>query len=143
VVALDPGGDLSNWIELRWVDKGTGEAVPVTADPESLEGVILETLDERAIEWSRKPRSESIESVVIDPDLVAYPGHVSGVIDAGEDGLGNLARRRPLLKDANHIGAIQREARQLGYRACLNQRPSVSCGGRRYPRRTSPKHSMP
>jgi hypothetical protein len=117
LVALDPGGDLSNWKDLRWVDKATGETSPVTTDPEKWEVVILETLDERAIEWSRDPRSEPIDSLVIDPDLVAYPGHVSGVIDADADGLGDLARRRPLLRDANRLGAVQTLARRMGKRA--------------------------
>jgi len=56
-------------------------------------------------------------AVGLDPDLVAYPGHVSGVIDADEDGLGDLAGRRPLLRDANRLGAVQNVATRLGKRA--------------------------
>ncbi len=116
VVALDPGGDLSGWIGLPWVDKRTGEPVQVTTDPESPDRLILETLDERAAQWSREPRSKPIDSVVIDPDLIAYEGRVSGVIDADENGLGDLESRRPVYRDADRLPALQKEARRLGYR---------------------------
>ena len=48
---------------------------------------------------------------------MVYSGHVSGVIDADEDGLGDLADRRPLYRDADRLAAVQKEARRLGYRA--------------------------
>jgi rubrerythrin len=117
VVALDSGGDLSDWRDLVWFDLSTGERVDATTDPSGMAGIILETLDERATLWSRPPRSEPIDEVVIDPDLITYVGRVSGVIDADEDGQGDITRFRPVHQEARRLEAVQKEAVRMGYRA--------------------------
>ena len=117
VVALDPGGDLSGWQEFDWLDKSTGEPVSVTTSGMSHEDVIVESLAERSALWSRPPRSEPITEVVVDPHLIAYPGRVSGVIDADADGLGHLRSRRTIHQDADRLAAVQTAAGGLGYRA--------------------------
>jgi hypothetical protein len=117
LVALDPGGDLSNWQDLQWVDCSTGQSRGVTTGPDLNRSVILETPDERASLWSRAPRSEPIDEVVIDPDLVAYTGRVSGVIDADADGLEDPGRYRPTYEGARSLAAVQKVAQSLGYRA--------------------------
>jgi rubrerythrin len=89
----------------------------VTTDPSGTGGIILETLDERATLWSRPPPSEPIAEVVIDPNYISYVGRVSGVIDAEDDGRGDIARFRPVHQKARRLEAVQREAHRMGYRA--------------------------
>lgn len=98
-VALDPGDDLADWNHLTWVDKANGKSVRVTTDAENYEAVVLETLSARGVEWSRKPRTVPIDSVEVDPLLVQHVGRVSGMIDADEEGLGDLRARRPVYGD--------------------------------------------
>ena len=117
IVAIDPGGDLSGWQDFAWLDKSTGEPVQVTTESMSLEAVILESLAERAGRWSREPRSEPVTEIEVNPKLIAYPGRVSGVIDADADGLGDLASRRTIHEDADRLTAVQKAAKQLGRRA--------------------------
>jgi hypothetical protein len=114
VVALDPGGDLANWRDLCWIDTLTGAPVRVTTNPMELGSLILESLSERAIEWSRAPRSEPIDAVVVDPNLIALKGRVSGVIDADADGLTDLRHRRPSHEDADGLAFVLDEVARLG-----------------------------
>jgi hypothetical protein len=116
-VALDPGGDLAGWRDLHWVDTSNGRSVRVTTDPMGLSSLVLESLSERAIDWSRAPRSEPMETVVVDPNLIALKGRVSGVIDAHSDGLADLRRRRPSHEDADGLAFIREQAQKLGKRA--------------------------
>jgi hypothetical protein len=108
-VAIDPGGDLANWHQLAWVDKTTGKPVRVTTDAEDFGAVVLETLSGRGVEWSRKPRTVPIDVVEVDPLLVRHVGRVSGMIDADDDGLGDLAARRPVYDDGIRLVARQEE----------------------------------
>jgi hypothetical protein len=114
VVALDPGGDLVGWQGLDWFDTRTGLPESVSTDPMELGSFILEPLAERGTEWSRAPKGEPIESVVVEPDLVAHVGRVSGVIDAAGDGLGDLRSRRPVHEDADRATYVQRAAGEMG-----------------------------
>jgi hypothetical protein len=111
---LDPGGDLANWRDLHWIETSTGEPVRVTTDPMELGSLVLESLSERATMWSRAPRSEPIEAVVVDPNLIAFQGRVSGVMDADSDGLSDLRRRRPVHEDADGLAFVRDEIARLG-----------------------------
>jgi hypothetical protein len=73
-VALDPGGDLSDWVGLGWVDRVTDEPRQVTTDPAERDAVLLETLDARAVRWAGRPRTDPIEMVEVDPNLVQHVG---------------------------------------------------------------------
>jgi hypothetical protein len=118
VVALDPGGDLADWRQLVWIERGTDARIVVTTDQDDMsEAVVLETLDERAVLWSAPPRSDPIEAVTVDPLLIRHVGRVSGVIDAQEDGFLHLRERRPVYEEAQGLALVQREARRLGKRA--------------------------
>jgi hypothetical protein len=93
VVALDPGGDLSEWDQLSWVVNTSGEPVRVTTDPDdrgalSAEpGVVLvASLDQKGCDWSKPPRRDPISEVVVTPGNVRYVGRASAVIDADTDG---------------------------------------------------------
>ena len=108
IVALDPGGDLADWQDLVWFDKTTGERVPSEFVPE--------TLADRAAEWSRRPRSEPIDEVVIHPDLVTSAGAVSAVIDAEADGLSDVRSRRPIYEETDRRRFVYGLAGQLGPR---------------------------
>ena len=89
-VALDPGGDIARWWKLHWVGQSTGSGNRVTTDPRDVGAVLLESLDYRAVLWSKPPRTVPIESVTVFPELVRRVGRVSGVIDADEVGLDNF-----------------------------------------------------
>jgi hypothetical protein len=116
-VALDPGGDLADWPNLRWVDRVTGRPVRVTTDHLDLDGVVLDTLASRAARWSRPSPAAQIEAVTVDPLLVRSVGRVSGVIDADLDGLpGDLGERRPVYEDAQRAAAIGARAQSMGPR---------------------------
>jgi hypothetical protein len=103
VVALDPGGDLSEWDQLGWVVNTSGEPVRVATDPDhpgvrSAEpGVVLvASLDQKGCDWSTPPRLDPIAEVVVTPGNVRYVGRASGVIDADTDGQpGDLGDYRP------------------------------------------------
>ncbi len=116
VVALDPGGALEEWPALSWFDKQTGQRVQVTTEPAGTDTVVIESLAERAALWSRRPRSEPIGEVVIDADLIAYAGRVSGVIDADADGLDDLRSRRTIHREARRLSAVNRAASAEGPR---------------------------
>jgi hypothetical protein len=118
MVALDPGGDLARWWELAWVVKGTGEARRVSTDWRDIDAVQLVTLDAKATEWSRPPRLEPIERVVVDPALVRFVGRDSPMIDAQEDGLpGDPRQRRIVYAEADRLDTVTRWAKALGPRA--------------------------
>ncbi len=111
-VALDPGGDLAQWAGLRWLDRHAGRPLSVTTDPvaaASTGAVLLATLDDRAVAWSRRPRSEPISDVIVDPRLVVHLGRLSGVIDADDAGEpGDPAAARPVY-DGDHLPAALRD----------------------------------
>ncbi len=118
LVALDQGGDRADWQNWPWLDKATGDSATVTTrlDDPDLGAVVLETLDERAARYSDPPRGEPIGAVIVDSDRIAYVGRVSGVLDADDNGLGNLRNRRPVPRDADRLSAVQKDARRLGKR---------------------------
>jgi hypothetical protein len=117
LVALDPGGDLSDWQTLDWFDKATGKPVRVTTDPAKTPGALLETLDDRAARWSDEPKTVPLDSVTIGPTSpIQLVGRVSGVIDASVDGHDELVSHRPLYGDADRLAAVQAEARPMGKR---------------------------
>jgi hypothetical protein len=102
-VALDPGGDLSSWQHLGWVDLDTGRPLRVTTDPDdpgvrSAEPgfVLIVSLDHKARDWSRPPHPDSVTEVVVTSDNVRHVGRASGVLDAVDDGApGDLADYQP------------------------------------------------
>jgi len=113
-VAIDPGGDLSDWQHLRWVSRRTGEPTRITTDAQYVEAILVESLDDRAIRYGRSSRATPITEFSVDPSLVRHVGRASGVIDAQLDGLDDLASRRPVLGDADLVAFIGQEARALG-----------------------------
>ncbi|MBF6556974.1 MAG: hypothetical protein IVW52_12550 [Acidimicrobiales bacterium] len=116
VVAFDPGGALDDWSSLGWVDKHTGEPVRVTTDTLNRNAVAVESLDRRAIQWSRRPLGEPIESVTVNADLLSHRGLVSGVLDANGDGIGgsDLWNRRVVYDESNAAAFVVAEADRLG-----------------------------
>ena len=117
-VALDPGGDLSDWeVRLHFVDRTGGNPVRVTTDPTNHEAVLLDTLDNRGIEWTRPPRSIHLDEIVVDPNLVRMLGRVSGVIDAESDGLADLASRRRTFHEIDASSFVVAEITRLGVSA--------------------------
>jgi hypothetical protein len=117
-VALDPGGDLGNWRDLAWFDRGTGAPIQVTTDPLELDAVLLESLASRAARWSSPPPAAPIPEVVVDRFLIRRVGRASGVIDADLDGVeGDLANRRPDYEEARCTEALSALAREVGPRS--------------------------
>lgn len=102
-VALDSGGDLSDWQHLGWADWVTGKRLRVTTDPMADAivygdpyAVLLATLDAKGAAWSDLPRSELVASVTVDPQRLRPVGRVSGVLDAFDEGRpGELSDYRP------------------------------------------------
>jgi hypothetical protein len=113
-VALDPGGDLADWQTLGWVGQKTGSAIRVTTDPRDIGAVLVQSLDDRAVLWSKPPTAVPIESVTVYPEHVRRVGRVSGVIDADEDGLEDLSARRPVHDPGDPAAFVRREVRRLG-----------------------------
>ena len=117
VVALDPGGDLSGWQSLRWLDRRTGVQTPVGTgwDVDSFTTARLESLDVRAARYGAAPRTLPLDAVHVDPLLVRHLGRVSGGIDAQLDGLpGDIRARRTVYGDADRVAAAQKLAGALG-----------------------------
>jgi hypothetical protein len=111
LVALDPGGDLSEWQSLRWLDRRSGREVRVSTATSDIDAVQLTSLADKAAAWSRPPSYAPITQVVVDPLWLDYRGRVSGVIDAYIDGLpGDLSARRAVYVDGAGLGLGQREA---------------------------------
>jgi hypothetical protein len=115
-VALDPGGDLSDWAALDWVDRHDGRAISVGTVGEDLGQVPLVALADTAAAWSTPRRTVPIEHVVVDPLLLRHVGRVSGVIDADLEGFENLASLRPFYDDAERLAAVHEQAKTLGKR---------------------------
>jgi hypothetical protein len=113
-VAIDPGGDLSDWQALRWVSKRSGDRIAVTTDPCDVDAVLVESLDDRASRYGRPPRTTAIDEVHVSPHLVRHVGRASGVIDAQLDGLDDLAARRHVLEEVELGGFIRAEISSLG-----------------------------
>jgi len=116
-VALDPGGDLPNWQTLHWVARSTGQPVRVTTDPTDVGAVLLESLAVRSANWSTPHRPEPVGLVIVHPELIRIEGRISGVLDAVDEGLADLAARRPVYSEGGPVGFLQAEARRLGKRA--------------------------
>ena len=94
-VALDPGGDLSGWQALAWVDRRSGQPVPVTTDALAYDNVRVATLDEKAVAWSRPSRRAPVSEVLVDPAKIRVKGRVSPVLDAiSDEGTGAEAAKR-------------------------------------------------
>lgn len=121
VVALDPGGDRADWPTYPWVNRQTGGPVRVTTDPEDLNGVLLETLDQRAIDWATKPPPRPIGRVIVHPDRVRIVGAVSGVIDADLDGFADPGSHRPIYRELDRLTLVQGEAKRRGKRAFMRR----------------------
>jgi hypothetical protein len=152
VVALDPGGDLADWLDLRWLDRSTGARVWVTTDPMDIDAVCLATLGRRVHDWTRAPLGADIEAVEI--DHVEHKGRVAGVLDAASAGLGKLASRRPVYDqlDADNVAALAKDmgpaAFSKRYSVPLNTAKDISSGRKRPGARTikavkAPRSSEP
>jgi hypothetical protein len=113
-VAIDPGGDLAEWCQLRWFSKQTGERIAITTDPRDVDSVLVESLADRAVRYGRPPRTTPITDVQVTPSLVRHVGRASGVIDAQLDGLDQLGSRRPVFDDVDLGGFVQTEIDFLG-----------------------------
>jgi hypothetical protein len=114
-VALDPGGDLSGWQSLRWLDRRSGQPVRVSTARADIDAVRLAWLADKAADWSRPPSYAPIADVVVDPLWLDYRGRVSGVIDADIDGLpGDLGARRPVYARAKRGDAVSSLAEEIG-----------------------------
>ncbi|MDA8040133.1 MAG: hypothetical protein M0Z69_13475, partial [Actinomycetota bacterium] len=119
-VALDTG-EKDPW-RLDWRDRSTGRPVRLSVDLSDIDGRFAETLDKRAVAWSKAHPQSALDAVHVDPLLVGHRGRVSGVIDADIDGLpGDLARFRPAYdpegEAERRLAFVQRRAAALGKRA--------------------------
>lgn len=121
VVALDPGGDLRDCFSLGWLDRRTGEKLRVTTDPEDLDAVLLDTLDQRTIDWATRLPAPPLGRVTIRPDRIRIMGAVSAVIDADLDGLGEPASCRPVYLEPDREGFVVAEARSMGKREFMRR----------------------
>jgi hypothetical protein len=126
-VALDPGGDLSGWRDLAWFDRRPGAEIAVTTDPTDVSSILIQSLDERAWEYTRPPRSEPIDEVVIDASLIQRVGRVSGVIDAELDGLDNVDGQRLVFDSADLTAHLKSELLELGP-AAFSRRFDIASG---------------
>jgi hypothetical protein len=143
LVALDDGGDLSNWKQIHFVDS-TGARVNVTTDPHDTSAILLETADERTVRWGRPPRRTSIVALHISPKLIATKGRVSGVIDAELDGEEDPEARRLTYTEPDVRSFIREEIERLGpikfahrYGVNVNTAKGISAGKRPGPRTVS------
>jgi transcriptional regulator with XRE-family HTH domain len=125
VVALDPGGDLSNWESLAWYDRASGKRVRVTTDPKDAEAVLLQTLEDRAVEYRRPPRTKPLAFVMVDPRLIKFVGRTSDVIDADLNGEENLSEKRHEFSRADVAGHLV-EALQRNGTAEVARRTGLS-----------------
>jgi hypothetical protein len=116
-VALDPGGDLSNWSELEWMTLDDGVPIGVTTDPLRIGSVLLETVDTKATRWASASRAEPIDGVIVEPMMIQKLGRVSSVLDADIDGLDDLAARRLVLEGIDSLAIVHAVAGRLGKRA--------------------------
>jgi hypothetical protein len=81
------------------------------------DAIAVEALSNRPIRWSASPGGSTFEAVVFDPDLIGHVGRVSGVLDAFEDGRGELRRQRPAYGRPDHAAFVHKEAKRLDPRA--------------------------
>lgn len=113
-VALDPGDDLAGWHELAWLDRSNGQPIRVTTDPTDTGAVLLDTLDNRAMEWTLPSTSIPITEVRVNPDFVSVVGRMSGVIDAELDGESDPEGERPVYDRGRRLAGLQKLAADLG-----------------------------
>ncbi len=73
-VALDPGGDLSEWQSLRWLDRKTGLPLSVSTAPADIDAVQLAPLADKAADWSRSPGPEPASRRRLHPSFPPEPG---------------------------------------------------------------------
>jgi hypothetical protein len=116
-VALDPGGDLTDWRRLGWVDRHDGESIAVRTAGGDHGQVPLVALADTALAWSSPRHRDPVRSVTVDRLLVSHAGRVSSLIDADINGLpGDLLARRPTYEDAERLAVVQTRGRALGKR---------------------------
>jgi hypothetical protein len=82
-VCLDPGGDRARWQDFGWIDKGTGRRRSISTT-DVVERVLVESLDDKAADWSRPPVSTVTSSVVV-REIQTF-GRASPVLDADSSG---------------------------------------------------------
>ena len=116
-VALDPGGDLTDWRRLGWVDRHDGESIAVRTAGGDHGQVPLVALADAALAWSSPRHRDPVRSVTVDRLLVSHAGRVSSLIDADINGLpADLLARRPTYEDAERLAVVQTRGRALGKR---------------------------
>lgn len=94
-VVLDPGGTLSDWQSLPWIEV-TGAALCVSTDALDQDAVQLASLADKGRDWSRPSQLAPVDAVAVTPANIAHRGRVSGVLDADAAGMpGNLDDYRP------------------------------------------------
>jgi len=111
-VALDPGGDLTDWRSLRFVNRATDTTVRVTFDACDHEALCLDTLSGRAITWTSPGRSFNYD--LIEVCAVCHVGHVSGIIDAQSDGRPDASSHRPVYDGDVGAAFVVSEVKRLG-----------------------------
>jgi hypothetical protein len=121
VVALDPGGDLAHWPELRWHDRRTGKWRRVTTDLTDVDAVLLDTLDWRAVDWMERKPSPTINAVSVERLRLKIVGAASGVIDAELDGLSDPGARRVVHRDLDRLAIVHADAARLGKREFMRR----------------------
>jgi hypothetical protein len=115
-IALDPGGDLSNWRLLDWIDTESGDHIRVTTDLGDYRSFPVQTLADAAEGWSRIAHTEPITEVSVNSHLVSHDGRVASVLAASSAGVdqGDLRSYRPTYEGADLAGFVTAEANRLG-----------------------------
>ena len=94
--------------------------------------LVLEPLNARAVDWTRRHKEAPIAEVIVDPDLVRHVGRVSGVIDASLLCLpGELEGHWPHYDDVRRLAAVQKPVAAMGPRAFALRNRAASSGGKR------------
>jgi hypothetical protein len=123
-VALDPGGDLSDWRKIDW--RGAeGEPVETTVDPSKAAErsdrrapVLLANLGGKAIRWLRPRPVDDRSSVVVEPELIRRVGRSGALIEARlTDPYADTSGLRCVYSEGDPVSYLVNQASKLGPRA--------------------------
>jgi len=111
--ALDPGGNLADWRELRWC-RPDGSSVRVATEP-TAGAVVLWTLEGRAQRWATPRREERPVPVVVLPELIRKVGRLGVLVEAATvDPFDDHEGLRAVYDEGDPATFVAAEARRLG-----------------------------
>ena len=121
-VALDPGGDLSDWQDIDW--RGVGRPVGATVDPadadlsnDGTRHVLLSNLGGKATRWLGPRPLDDRSSVVVEPELIRRVGRSGALIEAQlADPCADTSDLRAVYSEGDAASYLRRQAGALGPR---------------------------